>query len=53
MVQIKELVANVDNYLAALCYTYHVDERELLLAVARHSNAQANRLAGFDPDRNK
>ena len=53
MIQIKELVANVDNYLAALSYTYHVDQRELLLAVSKRTTAEANRLAGLDPDRNK
>ena len=53
MVKIQTLVDSVDNFIAALCYTYHADKRELMVAVASRATAEADRLAGLDPDRNK
>ena len=53
MIGPKELVENVDNYMKALCYSYHCDEQGLFDAVATHCRRQTNRLAGLDPDRNR
>jgi hypothetical protein len=53
MIEAKELVENVDNYMKALCYSYHCDQQGLFAAVAEHTQRYANRLAGLDPDRNR
>ena len=48
----KELMPSVDNFLSALCFSYHVDKQELFAAVAKMTNAEANRLASLDRSRN-
>ena len=44
MIEPQKLVENIDNYIKALCYTYHCDEQRLFDAVAVHARQQADRL---------
>jgi hypothetical protein len=53
MIQTKDVIPSVENFLDALINTRHLDEQELYRFVARMCNARANRLAGLDPDRNR
>ena len=49
----KELMPSVENFLSALCYSYHCERQELFEAVARMAQAEVNRLAALDPSRNR
>ena len=49
----RELAQNVRNYVMALAYSHHVDEQDLFIAVAGMATAEAHRLEGLDPLRNK
>ena len=49
----RELAINVRTYVQALAYSHHVDEQDLFIAVAGMATAEAHRLEGLDPQRNK
>ena len=53
MMQAKDVVVSVDNFIAAIISSRHVDELELYQEVAKLCNSNINRLAGLDPDRNR
>ena len=53
MMTIKELLPSMDNFIQAVVHTRAIDEQEFYRAIADMCNAQANRLAGLDPDRNR
>ena len=53
MIEIKDLMLSVENFINALSYTYHVDEQELFRAVADLCTRHANRLDALDPARNR
>jgi hypothetical protein len=53
MLKATDLLESIDNFLGALSYSYHVDEQELYQLTAAMCTAQANRLSGLDPDRNR
>jgi len=52
-VTIKELLPHIENYLIALVNTRFVDEQELFGAVATMCQMRSDRLAAFDPQRNR
>ena len=49
----KDLMQSVENFISALSYSYHVDEQELLQAIADMCTARVNRLTALDPSRNR
>ena len=53
LMEIKQLMPSIENFIGAMAYTYHVDKRELWLATARMCTALAERELAIDPDRNK
>lgn len=53
MTKAQDLSCNVYDYVKALAYSHHVDERELFIAVARMATKESDRLAGLDPARNR
>ena len=53
MTKEQELARNVYDYVKALAYSHHADERELFIAVSLMATKESDRLAGLDPARNK
>ena len=53
MIQAKELMPSVEDYLDSLVYSRHVEEQELLALVQKMCVRRLNRLQGLDPQRNK
>ena len=53
MTRAQDLARNVYDYVKALAYSHHIDERELFTAVSRMATTEAFRLEGLDPARNK
>ena len=53
MIEIKDLMLSVENFINALSYTYHVDKQELYRATADMCTREANRLDSLGPARNK
>ena len=53
MTNVHEMTINVDNFINAVCYTYHLDKQEMFAAVAKMAQRESNRLAALDPDRNR
>ena len=53
MTREQELARNVYDYVKALAYSHHVDERELFAAVSRMASAETTRIEGLDPARNR
>lgn len=49
----RELAVNVRDYVMALAYSHHVNKQDLFIAVAGMATAEAQRLEGLDPQRNK
>ena len=49
----KKLLPFIMDYLESLVNTRHLDEQELMGAVASMCQLRANRLAALDPDRNR
>ena len=53
MTKKTELLDSIDNFISALSYTHHFDERELFELAAAMCQARAKRLASLDPKRNQ
>jgi hypothetical protein len=53
MINTNELLDSIENFLAALSYTYHVDKRELYEMTGAMCQARARCLAALDADRNR
>ena len=53
MIKTNDLLESIENFLNALSYSYHVDERELLELTGQMCRARVNRIDALDPDRNR
>ena len=53
MIEAKELIPSVEDYLDSLVYSRHVDEQELFALVLKMCVRRLNRLRALDPMRNR